>query len=306
MKKIFTLAVLASACLTANADVTTLYIAGTAGIEINGQTLGDWDIVNTLQVPLNRGKFVLDCKNLGTIAISDKSMSSADWGAWATGLWTADITEANVGTPVELKGPGAGNFSAPWKGDWKLEISSDLKTITATTTTPKPEDFYNLVGDGVVGWSATDAYKFVKEGDAYWLDITAEKSFSGKLDNMNILKNADWSAWWGLSVKPLVASNEAGEWAWMANGEGSVLEEGQSYTGTIKLVPPTEAVAGSVCLVTFYPEIIDHNSTSVAVVDAENGAAEYYNLQGVRIGNPEKGQICIVRRGGNVSKTVIK
>ena len=33
---------------------------------------------------------------------------------------------------------------------------------------------------------------------------------------------------------------------------------------------------------------------------------EYYSLQGVRIENPEKGRIVIVRQGGSAHKTVIR
>lgn len=43
---------------------------------------------------------------------------------------------------------------------------------------------------------------------------------------------------------------------------------------------------------------------NVAVVEAE-GAAEYYNLQGVRVANPDKG-LYIVVRGGKATKEVIK
>ena len=134
MKKLFTLIATAFLCLTASAQVTSLYIAGAKGTVINGQTLADWDIVNTIEVKLDRGKFTLDCKDLTTIAISDKKLSTVDWGWWQTGLWSAEIKEANIGQPVDLVGPGNMNFTAPWKGDWELVLSSDLKTITATTT----------------------------------------------------------------------------------------------------------------------------------------------------------------------------
>ena len=63
MKKLFTLIATAFLCLTASAQVTSLYIAGAKGTVINGQTLADWDIVNTIEVQLNRGKFTLDCKD---------------------------------------------------------------------------------------------------------------------------------------------------------------------------------------------------------------------------------------------------
>ena len=78
MKKFFTIAALAAAmCGAAQAQetVSAIYIAGAAGTEINGQVLGNWDIVNTLEVTPNRGKFVLTIKNFSAIAISDKKLT---------------------------------------------------------------------------------------------------------------------------------------------------------------------------------------------------------------------------------------
>ena len=37
-----------------------------------------------------------------------------------------------------------------------------------------------------------------------------------------------------------------------------------------------------------------------------NAAAEYYNLQGVRVAQPEAGRIYIVRRGSKVTKELLK
>ncbi len=42
-----------------------------------------------------------------------------------------------------------------------------------------------------------------------------------------------------------------------------------------------------------------------AIASEENAPAEYYNMQGVRVANPDNG-IYIVRRGSKVSKTVIR
>ena len=59
--------------------------------------------------------------------------------------------------------------------------------------------------------------------------------------------------------------------------------------------------------VTFYPTIREHNSgVADAMVEEQNAAAEYFNLQGVKILNPQSGQLYIVRRGANVSKEIAK
>jgi hypothetical protein len=46
-------------------------------------------------------------------------------------------------------------------------------------------------------------------------------------------------------------------------------------------------------------------TTSVSDINVENGAVEYFNLQGVRVANPENG-IYVRRQGNKVSKVVIR
>ena len=41
-------------------------------------------------------------------------------------------------------------------------------------------------------------------------------------------------------------------------------------------------------------------------IEADNAAAEYYNLQGVKVANPDKGGMYIVRRGAKVSKEIVR
>ncbi len=47
------------------------------------------------------------------------------------------------------------------------------------------------------------------------------------------------------------------------------------------------------------------NSVDEIGAEGENVGAEYYTLQGIRVLNPEPGEICIVRRGAKVTKEVI-
>ena len=141
MNKFLSLMACALVGFSASAAVTSLYVAGPSTTTVNGVTLGNWDIVNTVEVTVNRGKFTLNCENMDIIAISDKKLSVESWGDWMTGLWApaTPITEADLGKAVALAGPGNANFQVPWKGDWKIEIAQDLSTVTVTTTTPKPE-----------------------------------------------------------------------------------------------------------------------------------------------------------------------
>lgn len=307
MKKFLFLMVCVLAGLSARANVTSLYVAGPSTTTVNGVALNNWDIVNTLEVTLNRGKFTLDCKNMDEIAISDKKLKEVSWGYWNTGLWypAMTITEKDLGVPVSLAGPGQGNFRVPWKGDWKIEISQDLSTVTVTTNTPKPEVTYHLVGD--FSWSPLDKYKFNKETDTvYWLDVTEA---IGPTKYLNIIRNSSWNEWWAPAVAPVVANETASEWKWKANqGEGKAIPDGCTYSGTIRLAVPETISTGCTVQVTFYPTIRNHTTgISAGTLDEEQYvSAEYYSLQGVKVSSPQRGQLYIVRRGASVSKEIAR
>ena len=49
----------------------------------------------------------------------------------------------------------------------------------------------------------------------------------------------------------------------------------------------------------------NHSGVEGVAVEAVEVAAEYYNLQGVKVANPESG-LYIVVRGGKVSKALVK
>ena len=318
MKKFFTIAALAAAmCGAAQAQetVSAIYIAGAAGTEINGQVLGDWDIVNTLEVTPNRGKFVLTIKNFSAIAISDKKLTEEKWGEWKTGLWSypgaADMTDADLNKPFPMSGPGeengAGNVMAPWKADvWEVEIAGDLSTITYRTSTPKPADVVHLLGNDPIGWNTRDEYQFENEAgtNVYWLDITEDMAIVGPHVNLNIIVNGDWEIWWGGATKPLVF-DEPQMWGWKANvgtDNDYVIPDGTSYWGTIRFVRPA---AGEPAEVTMYTEIKEHKSEPngiETVLTDEDATPEYFTLQGLRVGSPQQGQIYIVRQGSKVSK----
>ena len=53
--------------------------------------------------------------------------------------------------------------------------------------------------------------------------------------------------------------------------------------------------------------VADNSTVAVSEIESDPDApVEYYSLQGVRIANPEKGSIVIVRQGGSAHKTVIR
>lgn len=49
-----------------------------------------------------------------------------------------------------------------------------------------------------------------------------------------------------------------------------------------------------------------YNAIGSIVDDSKNGEPVYYNLQGVRVENPEKGQLVIVKKGGKAEKMIVR
>ncbi len=310
MKKLLSLSVGVLISLGVQAqDVTTIYVAGAPGTVINGQTLGNWDIANPLEVEATDGYFVLDCKNVQQYGFGISDLKTSDWTVWPQHLYrpSAEFTKANLGKEVPMSGPNAGNFEPLWPGDWKLVISQDLSTVTVTTTTPGSS--YNLVGS-FNEYACQDNYQFEAEDgvdNVFWLDITTPLTSS----ILNILRNKGWTDWWTPQTTPLSVGETANTWLWhddwldKSNPRDAALTD---YTGTMRLEVPDDITNGCSIAVTCYPDIREHKSipTGIVLHRTEYGEhPEYFNLQGMKVETPRNG-IYVVRRGNKVTKELIR
>ena len=310
MKKLLSLSVGVLVSLGVQAqDVTTLYVAGAPGTVINGQTLGNWDIANPLEVEATDGYFVLDCQNVQQYGFGISDLKTSDWTVWPQHLYrpSAEFTKANLGKEVPMSGPNAGNFEPLWPGDWKLVISRDLSTVTVTTTTPGSS--YNLVGS-FNDYACQDNYQFEAEDgvdNVFWLDITTPLTST----ILNILRNKGWSEWWTPETTPLSVGETANTWLWhddwldKSNPRDAALTD---YTGTMRLEVPDDITNGCSVAVTCYPDFREHKSipTGIVLHRTEYGEhPEYFNLQGMKVETPRNG-IYVVRRGNKVTKELIR
>ena len=310
MKKLLSLSVGVLVSLGVQAqDVTTLYVAGAPGTVINGQTLGNWDIANPLEVEATDGYFVLDCKNVQQYGFGISDLKTSDWTVWPQHLYrpSAEFTKANLGKEVPMSGPNAGNFEPLWPGDWKLVISRDLSTVTVTTTTPGSS--YNLVGS-FNEYACQDNYQFEAEDgvdNVFWLDITTPLTST----ILNILRNKGWADWWTPQTTPLSVGETANTWLWhddwldKSNPRDAALTD---YTGTMRLEVPDDITNGCSVAVTCYPDFREHKSipTGIVLHRTEYGEhPEYFNLQGMKVETPRNG-IYVVRIGNKVTKELIR
>lgn len=288
MKKLYSVLAAAAVALSASADI---YVCGA------GEGLA-WEPASPKTVTLNGdGNYEFTSNGLTQFKVSTAMGSWDDFNAGAK--WAA-LDEVEPGTWVDMV-DGDGNISVAWKGDYTITIKGDLSQIMGVTTTPKPSEneftkIY-LRGGWDEGWAALPDWEMeTADGVTYWFDCTGAtmipagtqwKIADDSWDTINYGADGD--------IYPDEFST-----IWNYNAGNGVCAE--DYVGTVKFVKPSEKRGPAE--VTIFPEIVEH--AGVSVIATENNApAEYFNLQGVRVANPENG-LYIVRRGTEVSKVIVK
>lgn len=292
MKKFYALA--AAAALAFGASAQSLYFLG------SGQGLS-WDADKAMEVKLENGEYKVTIADLTEFKMS--TTAGTTWDEFNPGALFADglSDKANLGKALALTQDSGPNNGTPWKGEYTLVIPADLSTLTATTTTPEPVGFATLyLRGGMNNWNDNleDWKMETADGVIYWFDCEGATIIPAGTEFK--IADADWSAYnfgAGDAITPFEEPLP-----WLYNGNNGVMSE--EYTGTIKCDisngPRKEA------MVTVYPEIVDHGTGAVENVEINaNVPAEYFNMQGMRVNNPENG-LYIVRRGNNVTKVLVK
>lgn len=292
MKKLYSF--VAIAMLAAGASAQTLYVKG------SGEGLS-WDVGTDMAVQAENGNYTFTIANLSMFKIS--TVSSAEDGGWDAFNGAAKCAEDdgtsykdNLGKPVNLV-DGDANIGVPWIGTYTVVIPADLSTITVSTDTPEPTSFDAFLRGDMNDWlndsdEATQAkWKFTQSGTTMTLECSAENGTA--LIGGQKCKIADMG--WGnvnYGAGDYIDFDDPYEWFYNA-GDGVL---GDDFEGTITFETPE--VLRAPIMVTFTEKAGVKNVS----VDA-NAPAEYYNLQGIRVANPEAG-LYIVRRGNTTTKVV--
>lgn len=291
MKKFYAFAAAALATMSMSAQ---LYVVG------NGDGLG-WEPTTPLEVALTDGAYTFEVTNLIEFKMST---AKGDWATFNNASYYATINKADLGTAVALESmegiDNPGNIAVPWKGDYKLVVAADLSTITATTTTPEPDPTAAkvIVLRGSMNNWGNDGAADTEEFQAVWgfSKVTdTEYVWEGTLTKGDMFKVADpsWGAInYGAGDGAIIYNDDDTEWAY--NVEGGTMAE--DFDGTITITLP-EVERTSLA-------IVFAEGAGVANIAVENGVAEYFNLQGVRVANPENG-LFIVRKAGKTAKVVL-
>lgn len=299
MKKFYAFAAAVVAALSMNAQ---LYVVGSGSI---GETALGWDPASPciVEAGANGYEFTLTQPNGGV----KFSTAMGDWDTFNAGCLYAAVTEDNLDKALTLENNSGPNLLFPWNGDWKCVIAADFSTLTVTALTEKPEGPVPVyVRGGMNNWlndidgetAEEKAARFEKwqfkseDGVNYSLVCSIEAGVEFKI--------ADGS--WGAinyTANEEIFLEDDGTYTsvWGKDGANTTLAE--NFEGTISFTLPASEEGLEVKFVAKGAAGID------SVVAEENVPAVYYNLQGVKVANPENG-IYVVRQGDKVSKVLVK
>lgn len=153
-----------------------------------------------------------------------------------------------------------------------------------------PDVTFEVVGQGNKALNAKDAISD---------DYASVEKWTNTVDLTDLVKAvvADKASVLNFAIAKtqIQTNNNAVKFATKENeGANGVKEDGTTFTFPAADVVPQLTIA--------YSKV----EAGVADLDAEAGApVEYFNLQGIRVANPERGNIYIVRQGSSVKKVIL-
>ena len=223
-------------------------------------------------------------------------------GEWNQAL-RSNGSGIELGTPYNPAfGDGGEDSNIALPAD-KTYIGVDI-TITKTGT-----DSYTIlinaekeVGDDEAIYELTGDFNDWELGTAYFTK-TAEGVYTLSLDEFSgsgfkVIKNGSFEYQYGANyaVNMVFSVDTAYPLSPLSSDAGIVYTDGETYTNvTFTLTIDEEEMA----------TILMTGTVGIEGIEAER-EAEYFNLQGLPVANPEKGGLYIIKRGNKVSKSVIK
>ena len=291
MKKFYAFAAAAMMAFAANAqNGEPLYATG-AG-DFPG---GEWAPENAAQFVYENGAYTLKITNLAQFKLST---AIGDWNTFNAGAYIVDGgygEEPGVPRPLMFAGDQAdpANIMCPYKGDYTITVAGNLSSITLTTTTPRPEGStpVYLRGD-INGWGAPAEWQLTEIDNSLYKFVCADDQLIGVGETFKVA-DGDWGAinygtsggmvtlgtdyqvyynadnmsldeeWYGVMYFDL-RNGKDDAWVWFSNDKDATPEWLSGVEG---------------------------------VVADSNAAPVYFNLQGVKVNNPENGVFIVVKDG---------
>ncbi|MDE7401888.1 MAG: hypothetical protein K2M87_00560 [Muribaculaceae bacterium] len=289
MKKIYAFAAAAMVALTASAQ-EPLYITGN-GAFANGQ----WNAETPDQFEYVDGQYKITVDNLSSFKMST---ACGDWDTFNTGAIgyesTDKITQEMLGKEIKL-GPWGENNTLPAESTWEIAVKGDLSAMVVTNKGGQLDTTVHIYLRGDMNdWANDEAVRPAWEMTV----IENEVLYSYVCNGTPILAGQSFKfadATWGivnlgLADGDAIAFDEPCPLEGGANPASITLDE--EWDGVIYLDLPNKMVFFS-----NDKEAENPFASGVAAVAAENGAAKYFNLQGVEVSEPANGLYIVVKNG---------
>lgn len=230
------------------------------------------------------------------------STAKGDWTAFdGAGFHIEGALAANTVTPLLEGKPADGNITLAMPGEYTLVV--DLKNMTieaqGTVVVTAPDQFF-VIGELAVGsWDPSKGVELTKNGNIFEGDVAmtgGHFSFTEKLST--IAGNAGWSQ---LGQRYGAANNNQethlnSPLPFMKGENSFDIWDYNEYPQNVHFVVDFENMTVTISTATGVEEV---------AIDAAV-PAEYYNLQGIRVAQPEAGKLYIVKQGDKVSKMLVK
>lgn len=270
---------------TPDPTATVIYVVGAA------EGLG-WDLPGKEYTIGADGNFTLQLNNLTKFKFSTIKAESWDdfnLGAYATGNVTFNNSVANAnGQTLPLVSWGDDQL-VPYTADYTITIKGDFSEMNAyTATKPSTEAPALYLRGDMNDWGAPDAWKFDYNKDENVYTFVCQDATMIVAGDSFKIADANWGAY----------NFTYGAEVYLSEKETTVEFHGNDMTNTTL----SEDFVGTIVV-----EVIDSNAAQVTfkssktnaveALEAAEGEAVYFNLQGQRVANPDKGIFVKVLNG---------
>lgn len=228
------------------------------------------------------------------------STAKGDWTAFdAAGFHVDGVLAANTVTTLIAGVPANGaNITLSPVFDCTIVVDLENMTIEAqgSTSVAAPEKLFVLGNLSIGSWDPTKGVELTKNGSIFEGDVAMEGGYFSFTE----------------------ALSTDGDWSKLGQRYGATTRDQETHLNTaltfqkgenaFNIVDYTE-YPQTVHFVVNFDEMTVTISTATGVEDVAIDAAapaEYYNLQGIRVAQPEAGKLYIVKKGDKVSKTLVK
>lgn len=258
----------------------------------------NWSPEQPLEIHKENDSFSVTLSNLSRLKVSTtRSYTSGDWDSFNKGAVTCpNITSDQLGQTIPLS-TGTEDIVMPAKATYTLTFNGDLTEMVAELISDAEYTPVYIRGN-MNGWGIPDDWRMTtSDGKTYWFDCDSSHQIpqgtEWKISEDNWEGDINYSA-----ATTILPSTEAQLW----NYHDANTTMGTTYSGTIKLILPD--TPRQKAEVTVYPTIVAHGTTGIADITTYNqsdDAAEYYNLQGIKVKHPSNG-IFLKKQGCKITK----